>query len=225
MFLRSLSFVAAVAAASSASAQQTSASPPQLTIVEQESLPVYVIEEPPARRTGFYFRAALGGGGLVDDFSGPFGWGASSAFGPSAAGELMFGGAIVPGLNVGGGVAVDWVVRPRIESNGVEVDEDVLVGLLGVIGPFVDWYPSANGGFHLQALLGAARITITDESHVRSDHEPLGAALLLGVGYDWWLGDEWALGVMARLTSAALVDQDVRHIVGALSIMGTLTFN
>jgi hypothetical protein len=186
---------------------------------------VYVIEEPPERRTGFYFRVALGGGGLVDDFSGPFGWGASSAFGPSAAGELLFGGAIVPGLNVGGGVAVDWVVRPRIESNGVEVDEDVLVGLLGVIGPFIDWYPSSEGGFHLQALIGAARITITDESHMRSDHEPIGGALLLGVGYDWWLGDEWALGVMARLTSAALVDADVRHIVGALSVMGTLTFN
>ncbi len=173
---------------------------------------------------GFYLRAGLGGGGLVDAIDGPF-WPDVSVSGGSVAFELAVGGTIAPGLVLGGMFAADWVQNPTIEVAGFSAEADTTVGVLGMLGPFIDWYTDPRAGFHLQACIAAARITISDDSGDRSDHQPLGGAILLGVGYDWFVGGEVALGGLLRVTGASLADDGITHNVGAISLLFTFTYH
>jgi len=55
--------------------------------------------------------------------------------------------------------------------------------------------------------------------------------LMLGAGYDWWVAEEWSLGVLARTTIAVLRGQDesdVRWLHVAVTSPGllvTLTYH
>jgi hypothetical protein len=33
---------------------------------------------------------------------------------------------------------------------------------------------------------------------------------MLGFGYEWWIGDEWSMGVLGRLSIAVLGEEDDR---------------
>jgi len=186
---------------------------------------VEVVQDPAYFHEGFYLRAALGGGGMVDDFGGALGFVDASARGGSTGFELMIGYSIADGIAVGGGFLAEWMVEPAVENDGVPVDDDVGIGILTVIGPFIDWYPNPAGGFHVQGMLGGARITIEDQAGERSDHQPIGGAGAVGVGYEWWIGEEIGLGVLGRLTGGTLVDEGITHRVAAGTVMLTFTYN
>lgn len=189
---------------------------------------------PPAERPdpgahlhdGFYLRMGLGGGGLHDSFQlTNAGAVSGDASGPSGSLELAAGGAIVPGVILGGALFFESVQSPKITVLGETQSSDIHVGTLGMIGPFVDWYLNPRKGFHLQGAIGAARITLRDGSGAVSDQSPVGGGLVLGVGYEWWIGDDWGLGVMGRFTGARLTDNSLTHDVQAGSVLATLTFN
>lgn len=203
--------------------------PAPIVIVDHTALEAAPVEpEPPTAEwhEGFYFRGAIGLGAFVDDFEADFGWVDATARGGSLALEIMVGGSLADGVVLGGGLVIEHVVDPAIEVENVPVDDaGVGVGTFGLIGPFLDWYPSPAGGFHLQALLGAARIDISDDSGARSEHTPVGAGLAIGAGYDFWIADEWSVGALLRISGATLTDDDVMHRVGTISLLGTVTYN
>ncbi len=219
--------VVATAAAAAAEGPPPPAEPagPPIVVVEHPGMPV----EPPAPdahwHEGFYLQLALGFGGMVDDFGGPFGWIDATASGGSGALQLLVGGSLGPGILLGGGVVVEQVVEPSVKVEGVPVEDDVGVGTFVLVGPFIDWYPSADGGFHVQGMAGGARLQIEDSSGERQDHQPLGGGVSLGAGYDWWIGDEWSLGVLGRISGGTLGDEGVTHRVGAVSVLATVTYN
>ena len=210
--------VAPLALASSAAAEG-----PAVVIVEAQGA-AYVAPPPARTHEGFYARVALGGGGLSDEFHGPFGWVSGSASGPSGAGEIALGWSLRRGLALGGMFTLDWVADPRVEVEGVAVSSDIAVGGLMMIGPFIDWYTNPDGGFHLQGMVGLARITLTDNSGMRSDPDldPVGGGLALGAGWELRLGHKFGLGVLGRLPAAQL-SQNGRHSVFAASLMLSLT--
>lgn len=216
--------VVLVGVSASAPAQE-----PGLVIVDHSQVPTAtpVHVPPPAEpagarvHDGFYARVAVGFGGLVDDFRAFGGLWEGTADGGSGAFEAGIGWTVARGLVIGGMFASDWVQNPRIE--GMEVAG---VGALTVFGPFADWYLEPTEGLHLQALLGGARIEIRGGRGERArDHEPVGTAILLGVGHSWWMGEELSLGVLGRLTGAHLWADFVAHRVAALSVLGTLTYH
>ena len=174
---------------------------------------------------GFYLRFGFGGGVFVDQFDGALDWTDGSASGGSGALELSVGTALWSGFTVGGGIVLERVVDPVVEMEGASTGSDVAVGVLGVLGAFFDWYPDPGRGLHLQALLGGARITMTDESGVRNAHEPIGGGIALGVGHEWWIGEQWSMGALVRGTAATLYDEGVTHRAAALSLSLTLTLN
>ena len=80
-----------------------------------------------------------------------------------------------------------------------------------MIGPFVDWYPNVRGGFHAQGALGLATLTPRVFAHPateKSEYIAIGGALLLGTGYEWWVADEWSIGVLAQLGVRVLRGKD-----------------
>lgn len=183
------------------------------------------VQETARWHQGFYLRAGLGFGIFGDRFEGDLGWLDATASGGSFSLELMAGGSLMDGLVLGGGLLVEHVVDPAIEVENVRVEDDVAVGTFAILGPFLDWYPSAAGGFHLQLLIGASRIDIRSDDGSYGEHAPVGGGVALGAGYDWWLADEWSIGFLARISASTMTDDDVTHEVFAASLLATVTYN
>jgi hypothetical protein len=175
-----------------------------------------------------YLRAALGGGGVRDGLSSTFLLGFDGeATGASGVGGLSIGGAIKPGFILGGGLYFEQVADPKVKINGVDVSTDVSVGTFGLIGPMIEWYPNAQKGFHLGGAIGGARIQMKDSSGRTKNNEPVGGGGLFEIGYDWWVSDDWSLGVMGRLTGATMRDSEaqVRHNWSGGAVLFTATYN
>jgi hypothetical protein len=168
---------------------------------------------------GFYFRVAAGFAAYDERLSSD-----DSALGGSvearnrgivSVSDLAIGGTVAPGWVVGGGIySLDLVASTlRVSSDAAAVPDELDPGLrsLSVIAPFVDWYPNVRGGFHAQAALGLATLTPRVFAHPateKSEYIAIGGALLLGTGYEWWVADEWSIGVLAQLGLRVLRGKD-----------------
>ena len=226
MLLRLLSWVFSVAfVLGTVGRAQAQGSAPIVIVEHSELEGAAPVHETARWHEGFYLRAGLGFGIFTDRFEGDLGWLDATASGGSGALELMVGGSLMDGLILGGGVVVEHVVDPAIEVENVRVEDDVAVGTFVLVGPFLDWYPSAAGGFHVQLLLGGSRIDIRSDDGGYREHAPVGGGAALGAGYDWWLADEWAIGFLGRISASTMTDDDVSHEVFAASLLATITYN
>lgn len=172
---------------------------------------------------GLHLRLALGFGGVTDSMTGTYATLEydAKAGGGSVAFHLALGGQIAEGLTLGGYILSESVTSPEAEFEGTPIATTIDVGTLAMLGVFLDWYPNPHGGFHFGGGLGGAGIRTTDNTGKRSDpdEQPGGGGFTLLIGYDWWVGDEWSLGVLGRVTGAGLRGGDVDHDVGALSVL------
>lgn len=148
---------------------------------------------------GFYLRLGLGFGsmsgtakrkfaGLEDEQDGS---------GGGVASEFALGGTVAPGLVLGGGIYGISVPSPSYEDdNGTSTDGDQLV--LSSIGPFIDYYFDPNGGGHIQAAI-ALGVASQAKGDLDAAYSGTGVALMFGGGYEWWIGEQWSMGILARL--------------------------
>lgn len=146
---------------------------------------------------GFYFRAGLGFGwgqvqSKVDDFEATY----------SGAGllwDLLLGGTIGNTVVIGGGLLTHEISDPNVELNSDEFGSasGEVDGGLGIVtlGPFVDFFFGPHSGGHIGSMIGVASIGLEGE-----DEEELssGWGFSLFGGYDFWVSDQWALGVNGR---------------------------
>jgi hypothetical protein len=131
---------------------------------------------------------------------------ASTVSGVSVGGSVLLGLPLRPGLVVGlGGLAaLSLTGNPNVTRNGqpyvlVDVKQSSFQ-LMGMLGPFVDFYPSPTLGWHVQALVGYAQVSYAQiTQHPFSDGSPGGIGLMAGVGHDWWTSDDCSIGVLGRL--------------------------
>jgi hypothetical protein len=166
---------------------------------------------------GFYFRAASGFTGysdaLISDTNADAGRDPEASIsGIGTASELAVGGTVSRGLVVGGGlyganVLTYTVTVERGESAPAEL---LRPSQLALVGPFVDWYTDPARGFHLQGSIGLALgVSLEPERTQLHFRDPgVGGGLMLGFGYEWWIGAEWSLGVLGRLSIAVLGEED-----------------
>jgi len=190
------------------------------------------VDEPPSRERGvrehdgFYLRFGLGFGGVTDAMQSEDEYAdgehhQGTVSGMASVGEFMIGGTIGPRLILGGGLWTSTAfVSVYSRTNGDGIPSDLRQpDNFTIVGPFADWYLGTrpgwqeSGGFHAQAGLGLAVLNGLRPEQLRHD-EPrvaVGPGLMLGFGYEWWVGDQWAIGALARLTAAGLVEQDERE--------------
>lgn len=158
------------------------------------------------RHDGFYLRLGFGFGVLgvgldVDDDGRP---GEASTRGGAILTEIALGGTVTDGFVLGlgyFGASVSGARDLRVDMGGTNpyryedrVDE---LGA-GFIGPFVDYYFDPEKGFHVQAALGVGAVTY--RRYFDDDSLDLGGlGALLGVGYEWWIGDQWSMGGLVRV--------------------------
>jgi hypothetical protein len=164
---------------------------------------------------GFYLRLGLGFGGLgmnldVDDRGSP---GTAKASGPALLSEIALGGTIADGLVLGfgvfaGDVADDRELEFRLGgTNPYSVETRVDELTAGVVGPFLDYYFDPQRGFHIQGAVGIGVLSYQREL----DREEVllgGLGVMLGVGHEWWIGEQWSLGGLARVIWTGVGGED-----------------
>jgi hypothetical protein len=169
---------------------------------------------------GFYFRFALGGAPVFGKVkpktsAGEIAVDADvSAF--AALSELAFGGSPMPGLVLGGGIygaslsGIEYKGKFAGATRTYESD----AAIVSMLGPFIDFYPNPQQGFHAQAAIAFSIVSADQgkynatygDSFPPDNYAGTGFGLMLGAGYEWWIGEQWSLGVLGRVqyTSATL---------------------
>ena len=183
---------------------------------------------------GFYLRYASGFG-VYDEYAksetdarygGRVG---VRARGFAVGGEFALGGTPYPGLVVGGGIYEVGVVTSSVTTNQeddseIEVAEELEIESrdLTLFGLFADRYFVPTLGLHVQAALGIAQqigLSLArpanddlEEDDKKDVYDPWGPGLMLGVGYEMWLTEQWSIGVLARVTATLMFSKDANHV-------------
>lgn len=215
------------AAAAGASA---SSDAPEAVAPKDENPSSFFHGSKPRRHDGFFLRAAVGGGAMSDKFDvevAPLlGIRAidGTAKGPTASGQIDAGGSLRPGLVLGLSLAIEQAASPKVQVQGQDTSS-VSVGTFTLFGGMIEWYPKAEQGFHLGAVVGVARLTMSDTSGQVSSNQPVGVSGAADVGYEVWLGDEWSLGASLRGLGGSLSDNGIHHEIVAGSVLVNVTYH
>ena len=166
-------------------------------------------EAPGEEHRGFLFRAATGFGLLAAPFTDPMVKAEAGGF--SLQLELAVGGSLAPGFVLGGYLGFAGIPSPAITVDSMDVADDVSLDVVGTLGVLADWYVDPTAGFHLQLGLAGSATGADSQSGTVAKHTARGGALILGVGYDWWISGDWALGALFRATGGAAQGEGYTH--------------
>ena len=109
--------------------------------------------------------------------------------------DALIGGTPSVGLTIGGALSFQGFGH----SNGSSAN-------LGMLGVFVDGFPTPNKGLHFGGLLGLASNRTQRPNNV-DEFRGRGLGLAAWTGYDWWVADEWSMGGMLRFSGALTRDK------------------
>ena len=116
-----------------------------------------------------------------------------------ALGVLMIGltAYVVHAADPPIGLALQGAIMPE------KMDAQAVITL---VGGTVDYYPDPHGGLHFGGTAGYATLTVSDSSRADSttDVTPKGFGAAGHVGYSWWIGGDFSLGAMGRVTYSHL---------------------
>jgi hypothetical protein len=184
---------------------------------------------------GFYLRLATGFGGYNETITAEDADESTTVSGMSNVSELAIGGALRPGVILGGGVWTSSVMSSDRHVRGMDPPDEVLGGSgnFTLVGPFVDWYFDARRGLHLQGAVGFATVRGWDlpEAQDNPDAVSVGGGLMVGFGYEWWVSNQWSVGVLGRLAAVVAAQEDESemtwtHAIGTSpSVLFTATLN
>lgn len=182
--------------------------PPPPVYVPPERLPGYHL------RDGFYFRMAAGlarpsvaiSYPLVFATNGqPAGTGTDTIRGAGLGLDAAVGGNVFPGF----AIALDFGGHDT-SAPTTSASDGLRIGAYGAsrIGVLVDFYPNPRKGFHVQAGGGLASATISARrslavpsavSTMAEDQNFSGGQLNAAIGWEGWVGPNWAIGGLARM--------------------------
>ena len=110
--------------------------------------------------------------------------------------DLLLGGTLANLVSLGGGLVIMQISDPELTLDGQDGSGFETDGSLGVVtlGPFVDVFFGPHSGGHAGGMIGLGSIGLEDEAGGASD----GVGVAMFGGYDWWVSDQWAVGVNAR---------------------------
>ena len=182
----------------------------------------------PETHDGFYFRGATGLGYLHSSITSPGLTGDSSLAGLDIGFDAWFGGSPIPGLAIGGGITTFDVPSPGYKIGGQSGSFNGHA-MLDIVGMFGDYYFDPTKGMHLEALVGYGVLGLTDNQGNSSNNDPSGIALGVGFGNDWWVSDEWSIGVLGRVIYAplsySLGGSSIKYSTVTPAVMATFTYN
>jgi len=150
---------------------------------------------------GFFFRGLLGPGGFRASASiGPDSYEVSGGGGGLS---LALGGSVSPSLVVYGELFGDSAQNPTFTQNGMSSSStNASAGVAG-IGPGIAYYFPSN--FYIGGTLAASRISV-QQNNQEVAHSDTGIGVSLHAGYEWWVSDNWGLGIALQLYGGSIPD-------------------
>lgn len=172
----------------------------------------------PRTHDGFYMQLSTGIGYLSSSTEGD-----ATFSGVATPFEALFGGTVGP-VAIGGGIFTDYSLSTSASVGGQSSAffNDVSMYLVGAEA-FGDIYIDPHGGFHIRPFLGYAALQFSYQGN--TGNSPGGPIFGLGVGYDFWVGDEWSIGVLGRFGYAPLKLEGSSFNTMDPAIMASFTFN
>jgi hypothetical protein len=177
----------------------------------------------PRMHDGFYMNLSTGLGYLSTSESVA---GQDASFsGITIPSVLLLGGTPVKGLVIGGGILTDYSLSPKYKVNGNEVPgmpsfSQYLIG----IGPFVEFYPNPAEGLHFHGMVGFGGLETSSNGNAGGS-DPTGFLVALGAGYDFWVADQWSIGVLGRFAYAPLSLNGQSYTSIAPALLATFTYH
>jgi hypothetical protein len=179
---------------------------------------------------GFFLRLQLGGG--FTTMSASAGSSSISVSGGGAAFGASFGGAVAPNVVLYGAVMDSLATNPEVKVNGTSLGNgDGSAGVVG-FGPGIGFYFEPSNIF-LGATLLLSKLVIDDKDGNKVGESEWGATFAGQVGKEWWVSDNWGLGVSAQLMLGAMKDKEPiatgvevpTWTVAAFSLLFSATYN
>lgn len=156
---------------------------------------------------GFYLRMSAGLGTLhvarSTDQAGAsdgiaFTGSTSTVGGASIFTELSVGGTPFRHIVIAGTFLGDNLPAAEVElASGSRFDLGSAL-TFAMLAPTIDVFPNTSGGFHAGGGVGWAVATASISDPIFDTIGGGGLGATLHVGYDFWIGDDWSFGAMAR---------------------------
>ena len=176
----------------------------------------------PRTHDGFQFRGTVGPGYLSTSAS--QGGADETIKGVSGAFDAYFGGTPVTGLVIGGTFGWATAFGPSISLNGQSFTGSGSTSLsLLTVGPYVNYYLDPADGLYFLGMIGYGVESYTQNG--ASGNSPGGPAFALGAGYDFWVANEWSLGVLGKFTYGSLSLNSVTYSTISPAIMFSFNFH
>ena len=171
------------------------------------------------RHRGFFMRMALGIGGADAGNDGP----PEIEFGGAAGlGSFDIGGSLAERLALHVRFSAHTMVDPTVSVNGEalgEADDTTLT--FSSLGLGLTYYFPSN--LYLTGVLGLCGATAeVAGEEIESD---TGIAIGADLGYEWWAGGDWGLGVAGRLEFDSIPDDPDRLVAVALGVLFSATYH
>lgn len=142
--------------------------------------------------------------------------------GPAGFFSLDIGGTVAERLALHVRLSAHAMVSPTVSINGTELGEaDDATVTFSLLGLGLTYYFPSN--FYLTGVVGLAQATVEiagDESE--SD---TGFGLVGDLGYEWWVGGDWGLGIAGRLEVDSIPADPDRLVATAFGVLFTATYH
>lgn len=174
----------------------TSTPPEQVEEAPKIDLAVPPKPGPAVQRTyhvhrGFYLAGDFGMGYMNATFTA--GGGPSvGAEGLNMNGSVLVGGQASTGLAIGGGAIFDVSPAAEFDQSGTGVGNANIYNVM--VGPFIDSYPQANGGWRMGGSIGFSTVGTS----LGSGATAFGPGFAAWFGYTPWVSDNLSIGLSAR---------------------------
>jgi hypothetical protein len=176
----------------------------------------------PYTHDGFYLRLQAGGGGTSasNDFD--------TLSGASGALNLELGGAIAENLILYGKLfgtgtpGPDW----SVDGEPLGTIDDELSLNFGALGLGLSYY-FMPVNVYLSGAVSFTQLGFSDSDGADLGEVGRGVGLHLGLGKEWWVSEQWGLGVGAEFALSRVRDEffDENWGAGSLLLLFSATFN
>jgi hypothetical protein len=143
--------------------------------------------------------------------------------------DVMLGGSPIPGWVLGGAFVGHTIINPKVKLNNTDVSNvsRSYAYNLSTFGLFTSVYPDPAAGLNFHALVGLGTLSVKT-GDVTVTPEPAGPSFMGGVGYEFWIADQWSMGPDFRLaycrgtSKSNVINHEGSLIMPTLSFVATL---
>jgi hypothetical protein len=147
--------------------------------------------------------------------------------------EAAIGGSVARGFVLGGTYQLNRVFSLSATDGVIDGDEpevDKITFTMHSVSMFADFYPEATEGLHFMALVGEGWLDVSRSGSGDDGPSPTGPIFGAGAGYEWFVGPNLSLGILARANVGLFSVREVSGNSTAVTtfvpaILGTLTYN